>query len=134
MIGKITFLIPPFFNILCERRLIDMKKRLLTPLLCLLLLFTLMLTPALASASAASDGNSSMMGCGVRLAKMTQRAKVSRNSGRASFRLMANSSGYCYVNSIAVGGGKSKLQSGNIPVTDCKKERGVSPLFAIFTG
>lgn len=32
-----------------------MKKRLLTPLLCLLLLFTLMLTPALASASAASD-------------------------------------------------------------------------------
>ena len=75
-----------------------------------------------------------MMGCGVRLAKMTQRAKVSRNSGRASFRLMANSSGYRYVNSIAVGGGKSKLQSGNTPVTDCKKERGISPLSVIFTG
>lgn len=44
--------IPPY---ICERRLIDMKKRLLTSFFCLLLLFTLMVTPALASASSASD-------------------------------------------------------------------------------
>lgn len=42
--------IPPY---ICERRLIDMKKRFLTSLFCLFLLFTLMLTPAQASASAA---------------------------------------------------------------------------------
>lgn len=43
--------IPPY---ICERRLIDMKKRLLISLFCLFLLFTLMLTPAQASASGVS--------------------------------------------------------------------------------